>query len=222
MKSILFTPSAEEIAEINPSRLIESAGEDNADELSDMLKAAAKIASPKALYAVAPVHAVDAGAVKAGGILIESELVSEKLSGLSRVFPYVCTCGAELESWSAEYASDPLSMYWADEIKKLYLGRVISLFYAYISGHYDIRSHFSQLNPGSLKQWPLQGQRQLFAMIGEDEIYERIGVRLTDSFLMLPSKSVSGIGFESETDYHNCSLCPRSDCPNRRAPMEKK
>jgi hypothetical protein len=73
------------------------------------------------------------------------------------------------------------------------------------------------MNPGSLKEWPLIGQRELFAILGRDYIFENIGVRLSDSMLMLPSKTVSGLGFESEKDYHNCIYCPLKDCPNRRA-----
>jgi hypothetical protein len=34
---------------------------------------------------------------------------------------------------------------------------------------------------------------------------------------MLPSKSSSGIAFESEVFYENCQFCPLENCPNRRA-----
>ena len=55
----------------------------------------------------------------------------------------------------------------------------------------------------------------LFSLIGDAEA--AIGVRLTDSFLMLPTKSVSGIRFTAGSDWENCMLCPRPVCPNRRA-----
>jgi hypothetical protein len=42
-------------------------------------------------------------------------------------------------------------------------------------------------------------------------------VTLTDSFLMVPTKSVSGIVFPTEVSFESCRLCPRSDCPGRRA-----
>jgi hypothetical protein len=38
---------------------------------------------------------------------------------------------------------------------------------------------------------------------------------------MLPTKSVSGIFFPTETSYENCQLCPRENCPNRRAEYNK-
>ena len=49
---------------------------------------------------------------------------------------------------------------------------------------------------------------------------KEIGVELTDSFLMLPVKSVSGLMFESEEHYTNCTLCPRAKCPGRRSPFD--
>jgi hypothetical protein len=47
-----------------------------------------------------------------------------------------------------------------------------------------------------------------------------VGVRLTDSCLMMPTKSVSGIRFPTETSFESCQLCPRDDCPGRRAPYD--
>jgi predicted transcriptional regulator len=46
-------------------------------------------------------------------------------------------------------------------------------------------------------------------------------VRLTESFLMLPTKTVSGIFFPTEATFESCQLCPREECPNRRAPYEQ-
>ena len=75
--------------------------------------------------------------------------------------------------------------------------------------------HMTALNPGSLEHWQIYGQKDLFAMLsgGGDEI----GVSLTASMLMLPHKSGSGLFFSSAREYENCELCPRIDCPNRRA-----
>ena len=47
-----------------------------------------------------------------------------------------------------------------------------------------------------------------------------IGVQLTDSYLMHPLKSVSGILFATDGTYGNCQLCPVERCPNRRAPYD--
>ena len=74
------------------------------------------------------------------------------------------------------------------------------------------------MNPGSLADWPLEEQRHLFRLLGEPR--KAIGVELTESFLMVPIKSVSGLRFPSGAHYENCQLCPRDPCPGRRAPYD--
>ncbi len=71
------------------------------------------------------------------------------------------------------------------------------------------------MNPGSLDDWPLAEQRQLFSVFGD--VKKLIGVELTDSFLMVPIKSVSGVVFPTEHRFESCQLCQREGCPNRRA-----
>ena len=60
--------------------------------------------------------------------------------------------------------------------------------------------------------------KPLFALLGETE--HRLGVRLTDSLLMVPRKSISGIFFPVEESFMTCRLCPRPRCQGRRAAFE--
>lgn len=76
----------------------------------------------------------------------------------------------------------------------------------------------SMMNPGSLEDWPLSQQRPLFSLFGD--ACSRIGVTLSESLLMSPVKSVSGVWFETEKGFQNCQLCPREQCPKRRAPYD--
>jgi hypothetical protein len=71
------------------------------------------------------------------------------------------------------------------------------------------------MSPGSLPDWPIQAQRPLFRLFGDAA--ESLGVQLTDSMLMIPSKSVSGICFPTEQTFASCQLCPRERCPSRQA-----
>ena len=48
----------------------------------------------------------------------------------------------------------------------------------------------------------------------------QLKMKLTDSFLMLPMKSVSGLYFATETSFQSCRLCPRKVCSGRQAPYE--
>lgn len=74
----------------------------------------------------------------------------------------------------------------------------------------------SRMAPGSgaADVWPITQQKELFSIFGNVE--NLIGVRLTDTCLMIPIKSVSGIFFQTETTFETCQLCPREACVGRR------
>ena len=205
------------IPEKDRAKLMGLTNEEFADELSDMLDEAFPIADPVVLFGICPVSA-DSQQVSVNDIVIPSELAFDKLKDKKRCFPYICSCGSALEEWSKQYAGDPLAEYWADEIKKYFLIRIRMEYNAWIKEQFKITGHLPSLNPGSIAAWPISGQAELFAALGGREyVQTQIGVIYTDSFLMLPSKSVSGIAFESETFFENCQYCPIDNCPGRRA-----
>ncbi|MGC9336324.1 MAG: hypothetical protein ACP5JJ_19475 [Anaerolineae bacterium] len=74
------------------------------------------------------------------------------------------------------------------------------------------------ISPGSLVGWPLQGQRQLCALLS----LESIGVRLNEYFVLEPHKSFSaaigiGPGYESKHVGSICKFCALQDtCWRRR------
>jgi hypothetical protein len=80
--------------------------------------------------------------------------------------------------------------------------------------------HLSSMSPGSgdRRVWPIEQQKELFSVFGN--VRELIGVTLTDTFLMLPNKSVSGLYYPAEVDFTACQLCRRENCPGRRAAFD--
>jgi hypothetical protein len=74
------------------------------------------------------------------------------------------------------------------------------------------------MSPGRVPYWPLTQQRPLFELLGNPK--DTVGVRLTQSCLMVPNKSVSGIRFPTEESFETCQLCPREGCPGRKAPYD--
>jgi len=185
--------------------------------VTGMLHAALDCARPKFVYGLAAVTEKGDDYVVIEGRRIISPLVRRNLDQTHRIIPYIATCGVEAEEWSRQY-TDMLEHFWADEIKKMILGRCIAAMRQTVQKKYFTGTDISQMNPGSLPEWPISEQANLFALIGDVE--KDIGVTLTDSFLMLPSKSVSGFFFSSATHYENCRLCPMPNCPNRRVPQE--
>lgn len=193
--------------------LLALANEETEEELIDLMNEADSIADPLVLYGVCP---VEGGCI--GGVDTGSGMVVSRLQDKARAFPYIVTCGPRLEEWSKQYASDFLLEYWADEIKKRFLGIAAAEFRLHIKERYHTAGHLTALNPGSLAGWPISGQKALFQMLGgTDFVRETIGVSYSDSFLMFPTKTISGIAFESEAFYENCQYCPLDRCPNRRA-----
>jgi len=181
--------------------------------LEDMLEKAQEVGIPKALYRVGYIDKRIEESIFINGTEFKSRVLRVNLEDADRVFLYVITCGMEIEEWSKSY-NDPFFAYIVDYIKESVLGCAVSFFFNYIRKTYKL-SKFSKMAPGSLKDWPIEQQRQLFDTIGDVE--KAAGVILKESFLMVPSKSVSGIIFPTEVSFESCILCPREKCPSRRA-----
>jgi hypothetical protein len=192
-------------------------GESYADKLKRLASDAQAMAKPKALYRVAFIEAKGDDYVVIDGVKLTSRVLRVNLEQAHRVFPFVATCGMELEDWSSSI-DDMLYRYWADTIKEMALRSAIQAMGEHLVENYQ-PGRTSSMSPGSLGDWPIREQRTLFAILRNPK--DAIGVQLTDSLLMTPVKSVSGIRFPTDVNFESCQLCPRQDCPGRRAPYDK-
>lgn len=190
--------------------------DDYAEQVMNLVEAARRIARPKVLYKQASVDEKGEDYVVVDGVRLDSRILRINLDSVYRVFPYVCTCGKELEEW-AESLEDLLERFWADEIMKMALEEATRAFIRHLDDTFHL-GKTSSMNPGSLEDWPITQQPQLFSILEDPKLH--IGVELTDSYLMIPTKSVSGIQFATETNFENCKLCARENCPGRRAPYD--
>jgi hypothetical protein len=192
------------------------AGSSFTTQLRQLADEAQAVARPKAVYRLSFVEGRGKDRVVLDGSVFTSHILQINLKGVHRVFPYVATCGIELEEWSNRI-DDFLLRYWADTIKEMALHTAVAELDEHLENQYQ-PGPVSSMNPGSLGDWPLAAQPQLFALLGNVE--EMIGVELTSSYLMLPTKSVSGLYFPTEQHFVSCQLCPRENCPSRRAPYD--
>ena len=183
--------------------------------ISKLFKTAKEIAKPKVLYLEAYVEEISGRNVIINGCKFESDVLAANLKDIHRVFAYVCTCGTEVDDWSHSEKDYVVSL-WLDMIKEMFLHDAIIFLNEHIKNAYGFKK-ISAVNPGSgnADNWHISQQTKLFAMIGD--VKGEIGVTLTDSFLMTPVKSTSGLFFPSETEFVNCALCGREKCPGRRA-----
>ena len=77
----------------------------------------------------------------------------------------------------------------------------------------------SRFNPGSTPTWSLEEQEKIFSIFSKEVVQEKIGVQLTDTYMMVPRKSVSGVMGQAISDYHNCLEC-RLTCEYRQMPYK--
>jgi len=185
-------------------------------EFQSLLAQAQKIARPKALVRVAYVAARGADSVRLDDVTLTSRILAVNLAQAERAFPFLATCGRELQTW-AEGMDDMLRRFWADAIQESALRAALEAVESHVSAAFS-PGHLSAMNPGSLEDWPLTQQQELFAFFPDHP--SQIGIELTPSFLMIPTKSVSGLFFPTETTFENCMLCNRPNCPNRHAPYD--
>ena len=182
----------------------------------DLLETARPIARPKAVYEVGYVENKSEDSLDIGGIRFTSRLLRANLDKITRVFPYVATCGRELDEIAIP-SPDFIPRYCLDVIKEMALRSAISYLESHLKRSYAL-GVVSRMNPGSLASWPITQQKELFSIFGNVE--ELIGVKLTESYLMVPVKSVSGIFFPTEVRFESCQLCSREVCHERRAPYD--
>jgi hypothetical protein len=184
-------------------------------QVDELIDAAYEVAAPKALCSRSTVEKINADKVYISGLCFTSAVPAEYLKIGDTVFPYVATCGRELDSIDLS-GYDMLSDWWLNIIKTDILHSALEFLQNKVLEYYG-DTNLSSINPGSadVDVWPIEQQKILFSLLGDTQ--SKIGVELTESCLMIPSKSLSGIFFSSEKLYSNCQSCTREHCPSRKA-----
>ena len=194
----------------------------NTEEAADfesLIRKVEKVANPKALYIVSFVEAKGEDTVRMDGISFTSRVLRKNLEEVERVFPFVATCGEELDLIQIP-EDDFIKAYWLDVIKVAILEVAGEYLIDRLMKRFALKK-VSTMSPGSgdLDVWPIEQQKQLFRILGNTQ--GDIGVRLTDSCVMIPTKSISGICFPTERDFRSCQLCHRENCPSRSASFDE-
>lgn len=180
---------------------------------AELLKSALPLIQPRALYREAFIEAKASGSVTVAGTEFRSRVLRRNLETAEKVYPFLITVGPEIERFAASQG-DMLRQYYLETFADIALGRASEKLAADIARRRGFE-HLSSMSPGSLEDWPIQEQAALFKLLGDTE--SELGVRLSDSLLMIPRKSISGIFFPAEGSFESCRLCPRRNCQGRRA-----
>lgn len=179
----------------------------------DLVRIAQPQVEPKVLYKVSYIEEKTDDGVVLEGLPLISTVLRKNLAKVERVFPFVITIGNKF-SETLDACDDLLEKFYLDTIGNVALNQVRLAFKDHLKQTYAIEKT-AFMEPGSLANWPIEQQKPLFKLLGD--VQASIGVRLTESLLMLPAKSISGIYFPTETSFLSCQLCPRERCESRRA-----
>ena len=194
-------------------------GSEDSKTFNKLITIAEKIAQPKALYIEEFIEEKGKEYIIIKNTKFSSRVLRMNLDKTERIFPFIATCGKEVDQLDID-RSDMLQSFWLDSIKENLLNQAVEFFYNHLEEKFAL-SKKASMNPGSgdAHIWPIEQQKELFSLFGDVE--SLIGVQLTDSFLMVPNKSVSGIVYPSEIDFKACRLCHREKCKSRSAPFDE-
>jgi hypothetical protein len=200
---------------IGEKLLVQKTG--NWGQFRELFEAAQTLITPKATYDVKYIGEKLEDAVVIDGICFKSRVLRKNLEMVGRVFPYVVTIGPGLEE-KADASQDLLEKYYLDTIGNIALIKARKYLEDELRARFAMEG-LSLMSPGSLEDWPIEEQRSLFSLL--EGVEGAIGVKLNESLLMIPRKSVSGIYFPTKTSFYNCQLCPRKHCEGRKAPYNE-
>jgi len=145
-------------------------------------------------------------------------IIASQIRSCDRIALFVCTLGPDFDDWirSLNDASDTLPAYVADTVGSEWVENAADQLCAELQTSLNasglkITNRFS---PGYCG-WSVKEQHALFSFFPP----KICGITLTESALMQPLKSVSGligVGPEAVKKDYFCSICDAEDCYKRR------
>ncbi len=182
---------------------------------AELSEEAAKSARPAAFYKECFIENRSPLNVSISGVVFKAPFLASLLKEIDRVFPFAVTCGTEIDNRFQRYKEDILKSYYCDRIMEKILSAAEKAVIQTIQARHGL-SKTSLIRPGTgtPELWPVKQQTELFKLLGEG-VYDT-GLRITESGLMRPLKSVSGILFASEKEFSGCEKCGRKNCPSRK------
>ncbi len=222
-----FSIGREDLPKVNKRSVLAEIGYGGApatahiEELIDrMLSEASRYWSARAGFSLigAPCKAAGLEGFSAANTFFSTgRTIAEALSGADTVALFVASAGRGIDAWAAEAArgGDPLEAYCIDTV-----GTVIAEAAAdFVGVQVAARAAESgskttnRYSPGYCG-WQVTEQRELFALLPPGFC----DVNLTESCMMIPRKSVSGIigiGAGVTRKPYGCAVCTDANCPRR-------
>ena len=145
-------------------------------------------------------------------------IIQRQLRGSEAYALFVCTSGTEFEQYQQRLMreGDMVHVFIADALGSVIAEKTADLMEQHLQQSIDKLHwhHTNRFSPGYCG-WHVREQQQLFPLFGG----HTCGITLTDSSLMVPIKSVSGIigvGEKVRRLDYTCGLCDFEKCYKRR------
>lgn len=184
----------------------------------ELLKEARRVVKPRFYYTLRSCEVAPEQLILQDETLTSGKTISGLLRRSTQVAIFVATAGTEFQEWTDNIMAegDMIATFVADSI-----GSVI----AEATGDYMEQvveqdplmcglKHTNRFSPGYCG-WNIVEQHRLFGLLPEGVC----GIKLSESSLMHPIKSISGVmgvGESVITKKYGCSVCKRLDCYLRR------
>jgi hypothetical protein len=155
-----------------------------------------------------------------GSITLKSRVIARLLERCEKVAIFALTIGNHLEDMVAYLAENKLVLQATvlDAIGSSAAERLADYVSDRIRRMANLEGFVTswRFSPGYC-DWAVSQQKMVFKALSDDTA----GIRLTESLLMIPRKSVSGIigiGLPDKDidNYNPCLTCKKKDCPGRR------
>ncbi len=145
------------------------------------------------------------------------KIVTSQLKNSEQAALFLCTIGPAMENWSSRLMreGDPTLSYFVNTIASITVEAATNVLHDFIGEQMQLRglNITNRYSPGYCN-WSVEEQHHLFSMFPKNFC----GVTLTDTALMLPIKSVSGIigiGTSVKRKDYLCDTCGVKDCTYR-------
>ncbi len=188
------------------------------DSAESVIEEAHSLVRPAALYTVTRVIEFDHKKVIFEGGSFEGSLVARAMAGAEHLSIAACTIGEDLENRIQELMSEnPVKAIALDGAGIAALRKVAQTVEDIISKEAcELETSLGMRAQPGQEGWPIEQQRQLFSILPGD----KIGIRLTESCLMIPRKSVSFViprGEALSSSVVPCDFCSkRNRCEWRK------
>lgn len=200
-------------------------GQQKADEaVSQLIESCicevGKASFPKAAVCTAPLYIAENGSLNFGCFQAKSMALSKNLKDCEQVLFFAATLGIEIDRLIARYSRFEMSrVVVIQAVATAFLEDFCNEQCEQIKREWQEKGFYTRprFSPG-YGDFPLECQSSLLNSLKADK---RLGIHLTDSLLMVPSKSVSAvIGLSKKTylcEVAGCEVCTKKDCAYRRS-----